>query len=115
MCIGLPMQVIATREGFATVQGRGELREVLTTLVGTLQPGDWVLVFIDSVREVIDAQRAAEVNATLDLVAAAMGGASLDHTGAHAAAQFDLPSALSAEQLQALTGAIPGAALKDPA
>jgi hydrogenase expression/formation protein HypC len=115
MCIGIPMQVLSTREGFAMVQGRGEQREVLTTLVGPLQPGDWVLVFIDSVRELIDAQRAAEVNATLDLVAAAMSGATLDRAAAQAAAQFDLPSALSAEQLHALTGTINGAALKDPA
>ncbi|MBL0088684.1 MAG: HypC/HybG/HupF family hydrogenase formation chaperone [Ideonella sp.] len=101
MCIGLPMQVIAAREGFATVRGRGEQREVQTTLVAELKPGDWVLVFIDSAREVIDAERATEVNATLDLIAAAMRG----ETSAHDHAAFALPSAMSAEQLAALSGA----------
>ncbi len=100
MCIGLPMQVIATREGFATVRGRGEQREVQTTLVNTVHPGDWVLVFIDSAREIIDATRAAEVNATLDLIAAAMSG----QAGAHDDASFTLPSAMTAEQLLALSG-----------
>jgi hydrogenase maturation protease len=43
MCIGLPMQVLATRPGFATVTGRGETREVNTALVGERSPatGCW--------------------------------------------------------------------------
>ena len=101
MCIGIPMQVRAVREGFAQVAGRGERREVSTALVGTVQPGDWLLVFLDGAREIIDADRAAEVNATLDLVQAAMDGGTpdpLDDPG------FSLPSAMTAEQLAALAG-----------
>jgi hydrogenase expression/formation protein HypC len=100
MCIGLPMQVIATRPGFATVQGRGEEREVNTALIGECAPGDWLLIFIDGARERIDAERAAEVNATLDL----LGSAFVDTQMAQADAAFTLPSAMSAEQLAALTG-----------
>lgn len=101
MCIGLPMQVLATRPGFATVCGRGETREVATALVGEVRPGDWLLVFLDGARERLDAARAAEVDATLDLVQAAMAGTAPDpgHDPG-----FTLPSAMRPEQLAALAG-----------
>jgi len=105
MCIGLPMQVRALAPGHADCEGRGERRRVRTALVdGGPQPlavGDWVLVFIDSATERLSAERAAEVGATLDLLAAALqapAGPDLD-------AAFDLPSSWSAEALQALVGA----------
>lgn len=101
MCIGLPMQVLSTSPGHALVAGRGEQRTVNTALVEALHPGDWVLIFMDAARERISAERAAEVNATLDLVAEVMAGAGAD-AGQNAAA-FALPSAMSAEQLAALT------------
>ena len=101
MCIGIPMQVIERlSSGWARVEGRGEVKRIDTALVGELAPGDWVLVFIDGARERLSPERAAEVNAALDLVAQAMGGATAlaDDPG------FDLPSAMSDEQLRALTG-----------
>ena len=101
MCIGIPMQVLERlSSGWARVQGRGEVKRIDTALVGELAPGDWVLVFIDGARERLSPERAAEVNAALDLVAQAMGGATAlaDDPG------FDLPSAMSGEQLRALTG-----------
>lgn len=101
MCIGIPMQVIARREGFATVRGRGDTREVSTTLIDEPAEGDWLLVFLDTAREVISAERAAEVSATLDLLQAALGG---DALAAGHAPDFDLPSAMSAAQLRALAG-----------
>lgn len=104
MCIGVPMQVLSLEPGHAQVWGRGEQRRINTALVGVLQPGDWVLVFLDAAREHISPERAAEVNAVLDLVASSMVGvevstAQLDDPG------FSLPSAMSAEQLRALAGA----------
>lgn len=101
MCIGIPMQVIETQPGHALVQGRGEVRRVNTALVDEPQPGDWLLVFLDAARESLTAQRAAEVSATLDLLDAAMAG--LDDS-AQGSAGFELPSAMSADQLAALTG-----------
>lgn len=100
MCIGLPMQVTATRDGFATAVGRGETREVDTALVGVCAAGDWLLVFLDAARERIDARRAAEVNATLDL----LGNALSDPAAGAAPAAFNLPSAMTPAQLAALTG-----------
>lgn len=100
MCIGIPMQVVATREGFATVTGRGETRDVDTALIGACTAGEWLLVFLDTARARIDAARAAEVDATLDLLAHALSS----DPDAHAEAAFTLPSAMSPAQLAALTG-----------
>lgn len=101
MCIGIPMQVEQTEERHAWVSGQGQRRRVGTALVGPVAVGDWLLVFLDDARELIDAQRAAEVNAVLELVAAAMNGSAPSDQ----ALGFELPSRLSAEQLRALTGA----------
>jgi hydrogenase expression/formation protein HypC len=96
------MQVLAVEPGFAQVQGRGETRRIKTALVGPCAVGDWLLTFIDDARELISAARAQEVNATLDLLQAAMdGGLS---SSCEAEAGFTLPSAMSAAELQRLTG-----------
>lgn len=99
MCIGMPMQVTATEPGHAWCEGRGERRRVNTALVGPVAPGDWLLVFLGDAREALDAQRAAEVNAALDLVLGA-----LHATPADGDAGFLLPSRLSAEQVRQLSG-----------
>jgi hydrogenase expression/formation protein HypC len=99
MCIGIPMQVTAVEPGSALCQGRGEIRRVSTALIGAVMPGDWLLVFLNDARERIDAARAAEVDATLDLVLGAMQGGVAD-----APAEFELPSRMSAEALRQLTG-----------
>ena len=96
MCIGWPMQVTAARAGFATVRRGTEQREVRSTLVDPVQPGDWLLVFLDDAREHLAPERAAEIDATLALVEAALGNG---QAGGHA--PFELPSATRAEQLQA--------------
>lgn len=99
MCIGIPMQVIESDGRFALCEGRGERRRINTALVGEVVPGDWLLVFLDDAREPIDAARAAEVNAALDLVLGAMQGADLAVD-----IDFALPSQMNADQLRALTG-----------
>ncbi|MDZ4176187.1 MAG: HypC/HybG/HupF family hydrogenase formation chaperone, partial [Hydrogenophaga sp.] len=99
MCIGMPMQITAIEPGHAWCEGRGERRRVTTALVGTVAPGDWLLVFLGDAREHISAERAAEVNSALDLVLGAMQG--FDTTGD---AGFVLPSQMSAEQLRQLSG-----------
>lgn len=100
MCIGIPMQVIEADGRFALCTGRGEHRRINTSLVGDVVPGDWLLVFLDDAREQIDADRAAEVNAALDLVLGAMQGTDLSGD-----IDFALPSQMSPEQMKALTGA----------
>jgi hydrogenase expression/formation protein HypC len=93
------MQVTATEPGHAWCEGRGERRRVSTALVGPVVPGDWLLVFLADAREHIDVDRAAEVNAALDLVLGAMQG--LDADGE---AGFTLPSQMTVEQLRRLSG-----------
>lgn len=104
MCIGIPMQVVQAQGRRALVAGREGERVVDTALVGDVRPGEWLLVFLDAARERIDAQRAAEVDAALDLLASALGGqapAPGDDPG------FVLPSSLSAAEVAALAGQPP--------
>lgn len=104
MCIAIPMQVMSTGPGHAQCAGRGAARRVCTALLGDVAAGEWLLVFIDSARERIDAGRAAEINATLDLLERALAGAASDPAdAAHAA--FELPSRSSSGQLRAWSGA----------
>jgi hydrogenase expression/formation protein HypC len=105
MCIGIPMQVERIDGTHVWVAGRGERRRVETALIGPVTVGDWLLVFLGSARERLDARRAAEVNAALDLLDAAMKG-----EGAADAAAFELPSSMDHAALAALTGAAAPAA-----
>ncbi|MCQ9375417.1 HypC/HybG/HupF family hydrogenase formation chaperone [Methyloversatilis sp. XJ19-13] len=100
MCLGIPMQVIAVEPGHARCAGRLGERRVRSALVGEVAVGDWLLVFLDSAQERITVERAREVDATLDLIEAVMQGEAGDGDAA-----FALPSAMSSEQLRALSGA----------
>ncbi|MBV5287333.1 MAG: HypC/HybG/HupF family hydrogenase formation chaperone [Methyloversatilis discipulorum] len=102
MCLGIPMQVMATEAGHAQCVGRLGLRRVRTALVGDVAVGDWLLVFLDSAQECIPVERAQEIDATLDLIESVMQGEAGDGDAA-----FALPSAMSSEQLRALSGARP--------
>lgn len=78
MCIAIPMQVIATDGAFALCEGRGERRRVHTALLDAVAPGHWLLVHVDTAREIIDEQRAAMVNDALDALERAMSGDSIE-------------------------------------
>lgn len=99
MCIGIPMCVMSVTPGHALCEGRGERRNINTVLIGDTVPGDWLLVFLESARERISAERAAEVDAALDMVLGAMNG---EAPGATAA--FELPSSMNMRQVAALAG-----------
>lgn len=102
MCIGIPMRVIEAWQGGALAAGRGRCERIDTRLVGdeAAATGRWLLVFQGAAREALDDARAAEVDAALDLLDAAMAG---DAAQAAADPGFVLPSSLSASQLAALT------------
>lgn len=108
MCIGLPMRTLEAWSGQALVEGRGRVETIDTRLVGDCAAGDWLLVFHGAAREKLDADRAAEIDAALDLLEAGLSG---DVLGAGAYPGFALPSAMSADQLAARTGAAPAAAV----
>jgi len=94
MCIGIPAQVESVTPGFALCRSRHGLQRVRTALVGEVQPGDWLLLFLDSAQERIDAARAAEIEATQALLTA---GLATQET------PFALPSRMSREELLALS------------
>lgn len=103
MCIGTPMRVIESWSGGALATGRGRAERIDTQLVGdeACAPGRWLLVFQGAARESLDAVRAAEIDAALDLLEAALAG---NADGATADPGFALPSSMSAAQLAALAG-----------
>ncbi len=80
MCIGLPMQVVSVEPGYALCQGMGERRQVDTLLVGEQPVGSWLLVFLDSAREVLselDANRIQQALRALQL--ATQGNSDVTH------------------------------------
>lgn len=83
MCIGLPMQVVEAREGFALCAGGDEPRLIDMKLVGDQPEGTWVLVFLDAAREIVTAEQAAAVSNALKALDLAMaGGASAEQIDA---------------------------------
>ncbi len=68
MCIGLPMQIIETRLTSALCKGMGMEREVDTLFVGGLSVGTWVLVFLNSAREVLCEESAAKITQAIQAV-----------------------------------------------
>lgn len=66
MCIGIPMQVTEVDGLFAWCEGRYGRRRINIMLLDAVHPGDWLLTFLDSARETIDAERARTIDAALD-------------------------------------------------
>ena len=62
MCIGIPMQIRETGPGTALCEGMGLSRQVDTLLVGDQPPGTWLLVFLNSAREVLSTEDAAKIS-----------------------------------------------------
>lgn len=80
MCIGIPMQVIETGEGYAWCEGMGQRRQVDTLLVGDQPVGTWLLTFIESAREVLSAEDAARITDALRAVDRVLRGeADIEH------------------------------------
>ncbi|HNQ03150.1 MAG TPA: HypC/HybG/HupF family hydrogenase formation chaperone [Thiobacillaceae bacterium] len=75
MCVGIPMRVVECQGLTARCEGRQGLRRLDLALVGDQPPGTWLLCFLDTAREVIDAETAARIDAALDGLEAAMAGA----------------------------------------
>jgi len=75
MCIALPMQVLRADEFSATCTWQGAERVVDTFLLNEpLKPGDWLLVFHESAREKISAERAEQVSMALQALDLVMSG-----------------------------------------
>lgn len=82
MCIGIPMQVMeAEGTGGAWCVGRDGRQLLDMRLVGPQPPGTWVLAFVGAAREVMTPEAAAQTDAAIDALAAALRGdtAAIDH------------------------------------
>lgn len=80
MCLGLPMQVVETGDGFAVCVADGQRRHIDTMLVGEPAIGAWLLTFMDTAREVLSADQAEQIGDALRAVEMAMqGDAGVDH------------------------------------
>ena len=75
MCLALPMQVLAMEGSFAICESRNGRERIDTMLTGPLEPGQWVLCFLGAAREVIDAERAAQVESALSGLESILAGA----------------------------------------
>lgn len=75
MCIGIPACIVASDGHRAECRTHeGALRRVDLALVGPQPPGTWLLVHLDTAREVLDAGRAAAIGSALAALAAALAG-----------------------------------------
>ncbi len=59
----------------ALCQGRNGVERIDTLITGALEPGQWILSFLGAAREVIDAERAAQVAAALTALESILYGA----------------------------------------
>lgn len=74
MCIGIPMQITEVEGGYAWCEGMGERKRIDTFLIGEQVVGTWVLVFMDSAREVLTLEDAQRVTQAVQAVNLAMQG-----------------------------------------
>jgi hydrogenase expression/formation protein HypC len=74
MCIGLPMQVVENHGDSAVCRYRGDLSNIDMMLVGEQAVGTWLLVFLDTAREVIEAERAQQIGDALEAMRLVMQG-----------------------------------------
>jgi len=77
MCVATPMQVLRALPAahFAEcIDRRGVEMNVDLALVGAVEPGAWLLVFLGTAREIIDMNRALQIDRALGALEAALAG-----------------------------------------
>lgn len=75
MCIGIPACVLAVDGVRADCRAfDGALRRVDLALVGPQPPGTWLLVHLDTAREILDPERAEAIADALHALAAVLAG-----------------------------------------
>lgn len=74
MCIGMPMQVVASDEHTAWCEASAQRERVDMTLVGPQPVGAWVLVFHGAARQLLSDTEAAQATAARQALAAVLHG-----------------------------------------
>lgn len=76
MYIGIPMQIVESRGALALCEYRAEKTLIDMSLVGEQGVGTWLLVFLNTAREIIEADEAKQLNDALETTRLAMQGSS---------------------------------------
>lgn len=77
MCVGIPMQILSV-DGISARASDGETETLIDlSLTGDVAPGQWVLTFLGTAREVIDADEAAKITSALNGLRSLMKGGDL--------------------------------------
>jgi hydrogenase expression/formation protein HypC len=76
MCLGIPMQVLAVNGRFAHCRDRHGNEEAFVDLmlVDEVQPGQWLMTFLNAARALLTEEEAAHGNAALDALDAVLAG-----------------------------------------
>lgn len=74
MCVGIPMQIIATDGLNARAQDDADEHMIDLALVGEQPPGTWVLTFLGTARDVIAQDEALKIRAAVAALKSVMGG-----------------------------------------
>lgn len=75
MCMAIPMQVLHCDGIAASCRDRDGSEVVVDCLMtGPLEAGQWVLIFLGSAREVVDADEAARISSAIDALDAMQAG-----------------------------------------
>lgn len=80
MCVGIPMEVSEVFDSFCLcMDSSGTPIAIDTLLIPTPSPGDWVLTFLNTAREIISRERAGEVLNALQALSKANSGENFEH------------------------------------
>ena len=79
MCLGVPMQVITAKEHVALCQHGNKVEEVSLALIGDVEEGQELLVYLGSAVRVLDPQEATQIRDALEAVNRAAKGEDFEH------------------------------------
>lgn len=79
MCLGVPMQVISAKEHVALCQHGDRIEEVSLALIGDVEEGQDVLVYLGSAVRVLGRKEAKHIADALEAVSRAASGESFEH------------------------------------
>lgn len=74
MCIGIPMQVVEPGEGVAICTDGGQEHRIDTRLVGEVEAGEWLMVFLGAARERMSEEASRQTADALRALEMAMRG-----------------------------------------
>ncbi len=104
MCVGIPMQILSVDGIAATARNDTGEHLIDLSLTGPLPVGQWILTFLGTAREAIDAEEAARITAALAALQQVMQGGDVGDAFDDIEARGpQLPAHLSAAQARGET------------